>query len=59
MCSGKSGTFTASGVQLGLTNATVPLGSPFGPATSNYYIGEQLTASNAFPGYAYDCVELF
>jgi len=47
-------TFTSSGVQLGLTNATVPLGSPFGPATSNYYIGEQLTASNAFPGYPYD-----
>jgi len=47
-------TLTSSGVQLGLTNATVPLASPFGGATSNYYIGEQLTASGAFPGYAYD-----
>jgi len=47
-------TYTASGIQLGLTNATVPLASPFGAATSNDYIGEQLTASGAFPGYSYD-----
>ncbi len=26
----------------------------FGTATSNVFIAEQLTASNAFPGYAYD-----
>jgi hypothetical protein len=47
-------TITATGVQLGLTNATVPLGSPFGSATTNIFDAEQLTPSNAFPGYAYD-----
>ena len=47
-------TYTAAGIQLGLTNATVPLPAPFGNATTNYYQAEQLTASNAFPGYAYD-----
>ena len=46
--------YTASGVQLGLTNATAPLGSPFGSATTNTFVAEQLTASNAFPGYPYD-----
>jgi hypothetical protein len=46
--------YTASGIQVGLTNATVPLGQTFGYATSNTFIAEQLTPSNAFPGYAYD-----
>jgi len=46
--------YTAAGIQLGLTNATVPLGQSFGTATSNTFIAEQLTASGAFPGYAYD-----
>jgi hypothetical protein len=47
-------TITSAGVQVGLTNATVPLNAPWGPATSNYYYGETLTASNAFSGYPYD-----
>ena len=47
-------TITAAGIQLGLTNATVPLGSPFGTVTANTFTAEQLTASNAFPGYTYD-----
>ncbi|HEY0307069.1 MAG TPA: Calx-beta domain-containing protein [Acidobacteriaceae bacterium] len=46
--------FTASGIQLGLTNTTVPMPAPFGSATSNTFTVEQLTASNAFSGYAYD-----
>jgi hypothetical protein len=46
--------YTASGIQLGLTNATAPLGQTFGTATANTFIAEQLTASGAFPGYAYD-----
>jgi hypothetical protein len=45
---------TAAGIQLGLTNATAPLGQTFGTATANTFTAEQLTASGAFPGYPYD-----
>jgi len=48
--------FTASGIQLGLTNATVALPPPDGVATSNTFEILLLSRSNAFPGYAYDWV---